>query len=263
MQEMCAKEHYGVLRLGDETSTAAITPAALYEHYGKVLAESRLELYYCGSADRQRVENALRAAFAALPRGEMKDLPPMEKCAAPAAPRYFTEEMDITQGKLSMGWRCATDDVPAMILANLLFGGTSNAKLFMNVREKLSLCYYASSSFARSKGILTVACGIEPKNYDTAVAEINAQLQAVANGEWEDWELDGAMATMCSSLTSLQDAQGAQENYYLGQNATDTDETPEDLLAALQAVTPQRIRDAAASCTLDTVFFLKGKEAAV
>lgn len=263
MQEMCAKEHYGVLRLGDETSTAAITPAALYDHYGKVLAQSRLELYYCGSADRQRVENALRAAFANLPRGEMKDLPPMEKCAAPAAPRYFTEEMDITQGKLSMGWRCATDDVPAMILANLLFGGTSNAKLFMNVREKLSLCYYASSSFARSKGILTVACGIEPKNYDTAVAEIMAQLQAVANGEWEDWELDGAMATMCSSLTSLQDAQGAQENYYLGQNATDTDETPEDLLAALQAVTPQRIRDAAASCTLDTVFFLKGKEAAV
>ena len=95
------------------------------------------------------------------------------------------------------------------------------------------------------------------------MAEITRQLQAVANGEWEDWELDGAMATMCSSLTSLQDAQGAQENYYLGQNATDTDETPEDLLAALQAVTPQRIRDAAASCTLDTVFFLKGKEAAV
>ena len=99
-----------------------------------------------------------------------------------------------------------------------------------------------------------------------AVENVAASLRAEGFKElyeWEDWELDGAMATMCSSLTSLQDAQGAQENYYLGQNATDTDETPEDLLAALQAVTPQRIRDAAASCTLDTVFFLKGKEAAV
>ncbi len=263
MQEMCASEHYGVLRLGDEESTATITPESLYEHYRKVLAQTRLELYYCGSADRERVENALKAAFADLPREEIVPLPRMEKVAAPAQPRIFTEEMDITQGKLSMGWRCASDDVPAMILANLLFGGTSNAKLFMNVREKLSLCYYASSSFARSKGIMTVASGIEPKNYETAYAEIMQQLQAVANGEWEDWELDGAMATMASSLTSLQDAQGAQENYYLGQNATDTDETPEELLAALQAVTPQRIRDAAASCTLDTVFFLKGKEAEV
>lgn len=260
MQEMCATETYGVLRLGDEASTAAITPAMLYEHYETLLASSRMEVYYCGSADRERVEKALLNAFAALPRGEMAPLPPMEKCAAPAAPRSFTEEMEITQGKLSMGWRCATDDVPAMILANLLFGGTSNAKLFMNVREKLSLCYYASSSFARSKGIMTVSCGIEPKNYETAVAEIKAQLQAVAEGEWEDWELSGALATMASSLTSLQDSQGAQENYYLGQNATDTDETPEQLLAALQAVTPQRIRDAAAGCTLDTVYFLKGKE---
>lgn len=260
MQEMCAAEHYGVLRLGDEESTAAITPESLYRHYRTLLAQSRLELYYCGSAEADRVEEALRHAFAALPRGEVKPLPKMERCTPPAAPRIFTEEMDITQGKLSMGWRCATDDVPAMILANLLFGGTSNAKLFMNVREKLSLCYYASSSFARSKGIMTVASGIEPKNYDTAFAEITQQLQAVANGEWEDWELDGALATMASSLTSLQDAQGAQENYYLGQTATDTDETPEDLLQALYEVTPQRIRDAAASCTLDTVYFLKGKE---
>ena len=260
MQEMCAAEHYGVLRLGDEAATAAITPEALYEHYHTLLASSRMELYYCGSASRERVEAALRSAFADLPRGVIAPLPAMEKCAAPDAPRYFTEEMEITQGKLSMGWRCHSDDVPAMILANLLFGGTSNAKLFMNVREKLSLCYYASSSFARSKGIVTVACGIEPKNYDTAVREIVQQLQAVADGQWEDWELDGALATMASSLTSLQDAQGAQENYYLGQNATDTDETPEQLLEALSAVTPERIRAAAASCTLDTVFFLKGKE---
>ena len=260
MQEMCATEHYGVLRLGDEESTAAITPASLYEYYRKALAETRMELYYCGSAARERVEKALKAAFADLPRGEIAPLPKMEKVAAPDAPRVFTEEMDITQGKLSMGWRCESDDVPAMILANLLFGGTSNAKLFMNVREKLSLCYYASSSFARSKGIMTVASGIEPKNYETAYAEIMQQLQAVANGEWENWELDGAMATMASSLTSLQDAQGAQENYYLGQNATDTDETPEDLLKALSEVSPERIRAAAASCKLDTVYFLKGKE---
>lgn len=261
MQEMCAAEPYGVLRLGDEASTVAITPESLYAHYQALLASSRLELYYCGSADRQRVEKALRDAFAALPRGAMTALPAMARCAAPAAPRVFTEEMDITQGKLSMGWRYDGDDVPAMVMANLLFGGTSNAKLFMNVREKLSLCYYASSGFARSKGIMTVACGIEPQKYDTTVQEIIAQLQAVADGEWEDWELSGALATMASSLTSLQDSQGAQENYYLGQNATDTDETPEQLLTALQEVTPERIRAAAASCTLDTIYFLKGKEA--
>lgn len=130
--------------------------------------------------------------------------------------------MDVTQGKLAMGFRCATDDVPAMILANLLFGGTSNSKLFMNVREKLSLCYYASSLYARSKGILTVSSGIETKDYDRALAEILHQLEAVQRGEWEDWELAAARSAMRASLQSLGDSQGAMENYYLGQAATGT-----------------------------------------
>ena len=87
--------------------------------------------------------NVLHAAFANLPHAERKDLPPDGEVRRS---RYFPEEMDIAQGKLSVGWRCVTEDVTAMILAILLFGGTSNAKLFMNVREKLSLCYYPSSS---------------------------------------------------------------------------------------------------------------------
>ena len=166
----------------------------------------------------------------------------------------------MTQGKLSMGWRCDTDDVPAMIMANLIFGGTSNAKLFLNVREKLSLCYYASSSYARSKGIMTVSSGIECRDFQKAHDEILHQLELVQQGQWEDWELQGALATMCSSLTSLSDSQGALENYYLGQTATGAEDTPEDLMAALRQVTPERIQKAAQSCQLDTVFFLKGKE---
>ena len=162
-----------------------------------------------------------------------------------------------------MGWRCGTDDIPAMIMANLIFGGTSNAKLFLNVREKLSLCYYASSSYARSKGIMTVSSGIETGNFQQAHDEILHQLELVKQGQWEEWELQGALATMCSSLTSLSDSQGALENYYLGQTATGAEDTPEDLMAALRQVTPERIQKAAQSCRLDTVFFLKGKEETV
>ena len=204
------------------------------------------------------MQGALCRAFAALPRGVVTEGEPIRRIAAPEQPRYLTEEMDVTQGKLSMGWRCGTDDVPAMIMANLIFGGTSNAKLFLNVREKMSLCYYASSSYARSKGIMTV----ETKDFQKAHDEILHQLELVKQGQWEDWELQGALATMCSSLTSLSDSQGALENYCLGQTAIGAEDTPEDLMAALHQVTPERIRKAAQSCQLDTVFFLKGKEAA-
>lgn len=263
MQEMCAGEPYGVLRLGDEESVARLNQHKLFDHYRTVLATSRMELFYCGSAQQSRVEGALRRALAALPRGVVAADVPIRRVAAPQEPRYLTEEMEVTQGKLSMGWCCDTDDVPAMIMANLLFGGTSNAKLFLNVREKLSLCYYASSSYARSKGIMTVSSGIETKDFQKAHDEILHQLSLVQQGQWEDWEWQGALATMCSSLTSLSDSQGAMENYYLGQTATDVEETPEELMDALRQVTPERVQRAAQSCRLDTVFFLKGKEEAV
>ena len=263
MQEMCGGEPYGVLRLGDEESVTKIDNQKLYRHYQNLLTTSRVEMFYCGSADEKRVENVLLTAFAALGRGRVEELPPISKAAAPAEPRYLTEEMDVQQGKLAMGWRCETDDVPAMIAANLLFGGTSNAKLFMNVREKMSLCYYVSSSYARSKGIMTVSSGIEVKDYDKAVGEILHQLEQVQQGQWEDWELDGALATMRNSLDSLPDSQGALENFYLGQIATDAADTPTELWNAIEGVTRERIMTAAKSARLDTVYFLKGKEGSV
>ena len=227
----------------------------------ELLQQSRVELFYCGSASEERVTDALLSAFAALPRGTAEIWQPMQKLSAPAQPRIITEAMEVTQGKLAMGLRCATDDVPAMILANLMFGGWSNSKLFLNVREKLSLCYYASSSYARSKGILTVSSGIETKDYDRAVEEILRQLRAIQSGDWEEWELEGARSTMLSALTSLGDSQGALENYYLGQAATEQHESPEEMAAMIREVTPERIRAAAETVALDTIYFLRGKEA--
>ena len=206
------------------------------------------------------MEDALLEAFAALPRGAARDPQPPRRVDAPAQPRVIRETMDVTQGRLSMGFRCGTDDVPAMLLANLLFGGTSNSKLFLNVREKLSLCYYASSNYVRSKGILTVSSGIETADYQRALDEILHQLQEIRDGHWEPWELEGARSTMRSALTSLSDSQGALENYCLGQAATGQSEDPETMQRLLDQVTPERIQAAAQSVTLDTVYFLHGKE---
>lgn len=262
MQEMCAGEPYSILRLGDEETAERIDARSLYLHSRTLLASSRVEVLYCGSAERQRVEDAVLAALRHLPRGQVVPLPPIRRFDPRPQPRVLSEEMDVNQGKLGLGYRCATEDTPAMILANLIFGGTSNSKLFMNVRERLSLCYYASSSYARSKGIMTVSSGVEQKDYDRAVEEITRQLTAVQNGDWEDWEQQGALQAMLSSLTSLPDSQSALENYYLGQIATDCDETPEQLARALREVTKERIMAAAQSARLDTVYFLHGKEEA-
>ena len=261
LQEMCRGERYGVDKFGSIARVEKITNQTLFRYYQELLSTAHLELFYCGSAECHRVEEALLTAFSSLTRGPQTEPEPPRRFAAPSQPRLVTEEMDVTQGKLSMGFRCDTDDEPAMILANLMFGGSSNSKLFLNVREKLSLCYYASSTYVRSKGILTVSSGIETADYDRAEAEILRQLDEIRQGLWEDWELTAARESLLSALQALGDSQGALENYYLGLAATGRRETPEEMAALLRQVTPERIRAAAQSVQLDTIYFLKGKEA--
>ena len=166
--------------------------------------------------------------------------------------------MDVSQGKLGIGFRTDSQDMPATMVMNAMFGGTSNSKLFLNVREKLSLCYYAGSTYHRSKGLVTVSSGIEAANYDRAVAEIMAQLEALQDGRWEDWEFQGARSALRNSLLSLEDSAGGLEDYAMGQAAIGSDES---LPLLLEAVTEERVRQAAACVRPDTIYFLKGKEA--
>ena len=260
LQEMCRGERYGVDRFGTIARARRITNQTLFRYYQQLLSTAHLELFYCGSAELQRVEGALSRALAPLQRGAL--VPPVaaKKYSAPPTPREIIERMDVSQGKLSMGWRAASSDAPAMLLCNLIFGGYSNSKLFLNVREKLSLCYYASSVYHRSKGIVTVSSGIEIRDQARARAEILAQLAAVQRGEFEPWEVEGARACLISSLEARGDSAGRMEENALGQAATGIRETAEELIAALRSVTSERIAAAAQSMTLDTVYFLTGQE---
>jgi len=262
LQEMCAGEPYGVSRFGDEKSAAKISPQRLYAAYTALIASARLELFYSGSAAPERVEGALLRAFSALPRENVRELAPAAFHPAREEARTVTDVMDVTQGKLGMGFTCGSRDFPALLLGNTLFGGSSNSKLFLNVREKLSLCYYASSMYHRQKGIITVSSGVEFENFQKAYDEIMLQLRAVQNGELEDWELEGARSTLLNAYASMGDSQARLENFYLGQAATGQSETPEELATDVRNTSAARIFEAMQTVTLDTVYFLKGKEAA-
>ena len=261
LQEMCAGEHYGVSRLGSEKSAEKVSPQKLYAGYTELLSSARLELFYSGSADPRRVEQAMLNAFSALPRKDVRELEHTVPHSPREKARTVTEEMDVTQGKLGMGFSCGSDDFSALLLGNTLFGGSSNSKLFLNVREKLSLCYYASSVYHRQKGLITVSSGVEFENYQQAYDEILAQLKAVQEGRLEDWELDGARSTLLNAYASMGDSQGRLENFYLGQAATGQSESPEELAAEVRRTGPDRIFEAMGTVKLDTVYFLKGKEA--
>lgn len=144
----------------------------------------------------------------------------------------------------------------------MIYGGSATSKLFLNVREKESLCYYASSVLHRQKNIITLSSGIEVENYERAFDEIMAQLAAAQRGEIEDWEENGARSTMRHVLRTMGDSLSQLEDFYLGQAVTGTTDTVESLAVDLDAVTRERMLEAAAGIRLDTVYFLRSSGSA-
>lgn len=265
-REMCAGEPFGVDRLGDESSARAITPESLWARYQDLLRTAPMELYYCGSAKPERVADALRAALSQLPTDGVRA--PLSRPAAkeaPAQPREVVESLDVTQGKLTMGLRTGStvwsEDYPALLLANAIFGGTTTSRLFLHVREKLSLCYYASSQLEKLKGVMLVSSGVEFDKVGEARAEILSQLEACRKGAFEDWELEGARRSVVSALHSAMDAQARLEDFWLGQAVAGLTEDPEALARRVEEVTREQVVAAFSSLQLDTIYFLKGREA--
>ncbi len=265
-QEMCRYEAFGVDKLGDEESVSAITPERLWQRYQTLLREARVEAYYCGSADPDRVAEALRTALDKLPVNENRVDPGCDvRVTAGPEPILVEEAMDVSQGKLALGFRtggltCWEEDYPALTMCNAIFGGTTLSKLFMNVREKLSLCYYASSMMEKMKGLVLVSSGIEFDKYQTAKDEILAQLKAIQDGQIETWELEGVRRTLIGGYLSTLDDQSRQEEFWLGQAAAGLDTTIEELAAQFETVTREQVAAAAGQLVLDTIYFLKGKE---
>ena len=263
---MCAEEAFGVNKLGDLDHLEPVTPENLWARYQDLLKTCAVELYFCGSAEPDRVAEALKAALSALPVNEDRFVPECDvRLTAETEPRIIEEAMDVTQGKLALGFRtggqtCWEEEYPALMMTNAIFGGTAMSKLFMNVREKMSLCYYASSMLERMKGIVLVSSGIEFENYQKAREEILHQLEQVRAGEIEDWELEGARHILTGSYQSVLDDQGRQEEFWLGQAVAGLETTPEAVAAAFETVTREQVAQCAQKWVLDTLYFLKGKE---
>ena len=261
---MCAMEDYSTDKLGSESEAESITANELTHHYHDTLATSPIEVFYCGSAEPSRVKTAVKAALASLTRSdEEPDLgTDIRMNSLEEKPRYFEDEMQVTQGKLALGFRlgeCMDEpNVAAIKVFNAVFGGSVTSKLFMNVREKLSLCYFASSFIDMHKGILAVSSGIEFDKYDAALSEILSQLEAVRNGDVSDYELSSAKSGVASDYRTIEDSPVALEDFYLNQALIGPDCSPSELAALAEDITLKEVVQIAKGVECDAIYFLRG-----
>lgn len=257
---MCAQDSFGLPRLGKKEDVAAIDPVTLRKHYEKVLRESPIEIFYVGSEDATRLAQGLAPLLSRLERS-LITLPP-QSSLTPATTSDVVEELNVTQGKLCMGFTTPITnrmaEFPTMQVFNTLFGSGMTSKLFQNVREKLSLCYSIGSSYYGTKGLIAVCAGIDFDKEALTREETLRQLAACQCGEISDYELTAAKEAVLSSLRSTHDSPGSIEGYYATAALSGMGLSPQQYMEAVERVTREDVTAIANTVRLHSTYFLKG-----
>ena len=257
---LCREDTFGVPRLGEVEQVAKITPQSLQEHYQKILKTSPIEIFYVGSAEASQVAQLLQPLVTKLGPRE-NNLQP-QTAFHPCEKSDVVETMDVTQGKLCMGFVTPIinrgEDFAAMQLLNVIYGSGMTSKLFVNVREKMSLCYSIGSGYYGTKGIMVVSAGIDFDKEQLTREEALRQLDICRNGGISEQELSSAKEALLSSLRSTHDAPSAIEGYYSTAALSGLIFSHSQYMEAVESVTTRDVVACAKSLELHTTYFLKG-----
>ncbi len=259
---MFGKEGYGLFEAGYVEDLDLITPQSLYAFYQKVLSQAKVDLFMTGTLTEENIETVCQGLLPLLPPREVSATDIQPALTQRKETQFVVEEIEAAQSKLSIGLCCGVPPTAkeyyALLLGSYIFGGSPVSKLFQNVREKLSLAYYAGCRTDRLKSVMTISSGIETKNYQAAYDEIMAQLQDMKTGTISEEELFAAKKYLTTVLSSMEDSPRAMEDYYLSQVLLHQKQSPRELLDEVQKVTVQEIQAVMKHLVPDTVYFLKG-----
>ena len=257
---MCENEAYGVHELGTKQEVEKITSKDLYEYYKDLFKNSKIDIFVCGNADTDKLCDWICDALKEVDTTDAP-YPTTEKISVVNDIKNICEEFDTNQAKLALGFRIkGSVDYASMLVANSVWGSGAHSKLFNNVREKLSLAYYAFSRYDKYKDTILVGMGIETKNYKMAYDETLMQLNNVCDGEFSENELESAKAFIINALRSQRDSQYAMIDFHMGLLIRGATDDIDDLCEKVKAVTPLQVSQTAQLFELDTVYFLKGKQ---
>jgi predicted Zn-dependent peptidase len=261
VEAMCKDERYSIDENGYEDDIESITAVDLYNHYKNILKTSPINIVVEGNFDEDFVLESIKQNFK-FERGEIIEIPRGEFSKKVDEVKIVEEKMDITQGKLVMGYRANVDYMDndkyySLVVGNSVFGGGAHSKLFNNVREKESLCYYVYSSVEKYKSIMFVSSGIEAQNYEKAVKIIKEQLEDLKNGKITDQEISNSKSALINSAKSVTDNIGGMSEFSFAQSFAKTNSTVEDLIKSIEKVTVDDIVNAVKDIELDTVYFLR------
>lgn len=265
IEEMYKDQPYGLYKYGYIEDLEQITAQDLYDYYKKMISECKIDIFVSGRIDEVKSVVEQNENVQRLQEREPNYKVNKVETKEDTQEKEFIEEMEVTQGKLTIGLDLHLDNEEEKydaLVYNAILGGTANSKMFQEVREKASLAYTAGSSYIRAKSNIFIKCGIDIPNYEKAMEIIRKQLEDMKNGYFTDEDIEDAKKGIISSIKSIDDEQDTEITYFFGQELGESKTSLEQYMEKVQKVSKEDIIKVANSISVNTVYFLKDNSSA-
>ena len=252
--------------MGDVDEVSRLDGAELYKELQTIMREAHAEALFVGDVRDGAVDKIVSALKEILPADRLNA--PIPKIGRPDYAhlgedvREITEEVDARQGRMVLGYSIPYEGTESPIATTFLeiFSGSPVSRLFMNVREKLNLCYYCAAGLDVSVGCMLIRSGIAEENVERAMAEIDRQLSDMVAGNISENELALAKTSILSSMKGLKDSGSALGEWYLRRVALGLPSDIDYMMERGAAVTVEEIAELASRAKLKMKYFLRGTQ---
>ncbi|OPL07986.1 MAG: hypothetical protein AVO33_02610 [delta proteobacterium ML8_F1] len=259
---MCHDEPFSVYQYGSVAMLQSLTNPEVYEYYRQILKSSAMTLIAIGDFDFPETTQIIREVFRETtdPGRVSPERNPEEKTVENV--RTVKETLKVNQGKLTLGYRTGIRyDHPlyeASVLFSTILGGGGSSKLFQNIREKESLCYYIFSKVEKFKSLMIISSGIDTLDYQRTLDLVLEEVEKMKRGEFTEEDLETAKEIIVSSIESLSDYPNSFLNYYFSRELTGRAYDEKEIIAEVMAVTKEEVMAAGGHYQLDTIHFIEG-----
>ena len=244
---------------GSRETASAVTPEDAFKAYQELLRTAQIEIYYVSPQEDDSFAEMFRESFGSIKR-EPKTVNVRNHSPLKSEPVTVSEEFDVNQSKMVMFYKTDSDDKYALKMLSIILGEMPFSKLFLNVREKLSLCYYCSSTSVSTKGAFMVDSGVERSNIEKARKEITAQLDEIKKGNISDSEIECSLMALDNAVLQITDSPSGYIGWIFECFTDGKIISPAEHFEEFRSVTKERIIAAADSLKPDCVYLMLNKE---
>lgn len=263
IEEMCKNERFSLFKYGYEDDLDGISSEDLYSHYNNIMETSPIEISIIGDISIDDAVSEINNNFN-FNRGEIVNIPREDVLKEAHTKNMIYEDMDINQGKLTLGLRTnipyESNLYEALLLGNKILGGGPNSKLFRTVREEESLAYYIYSQSYKYKSIMIITAGIEFKNFDKTLDIIKNQIDELREGKFTEDEIEEFKNSTVTAIRSMTDSNYSLSEFYLSQSLTQDSRDIYQIIEDIRNVKKEQIVKATEKIHLDTIYFLRKKD---